>query len=66
MFPEFLYMFKSFKKSMWTSGFFVAKVIFPYQMFTKYIPQKGIHVFKTFKNKYTYTFLDFNTPFTIL
>jgi hypothetical protein len=35
MFQEFFYMFKAFKKSMWTSGFFVSKVLFPYQMFTK-------------------------------
>jgi hypothetical protein len=51
-------MFKALKKSMGTSGFFVSKIFFPYQMFTKssqffcelqYIPQEGIHVFKAFK-----------------
>jgi hypothetical protein len=53
----FLYV-ESIQKKMWIGGFFVSKVLFPYQMFTKsfqffcefeYIPQKGIHVFKTFK-----------------
>jgi hypothetical protein len=28
-------MFKTLKKSMWTSGFFVSKVLFLYQMFAK-------------------------------
>ncbi len=35
MFQESFYMFKALKKSTWTSGFFVSKVLFPYQMFTK-------------------------------
>ncbi len=71
MFQQFFYMFKGLKKSMWTSGFFVLKIFFPYQMFTKlfqffcelqYIPQESIHVFKTLqKTKKTYTLLDFNT-----
>jgi hypothetical protein len=35
MFQKLFYMFKTLKKSMWTSGFFVSKVFFPYQMFVK-------------------------------
>jgi hypothetical protein len=35
MFQESFYMFKAFKKCMWTCGFLVSKVFFPYQMFTK-------------------------------
>jgi hypothetical protein len=51
---------------MW---FFVSNVFFPYQMFTKsfhffgelqYIPQVGIHVFKTFQKIYIYALLDFD------
>ncbi len=66
MFQEIFCMFKAFKKNMWINGFFVSKLFLPYQMFTKsfqffcglqYIPQEGIHVFKTFKNlKYIYLF----------
>ncbi len=35
MFQESFYMFKTFKKIMWTSGLFVSKIFFPCQMFTK-------------------------------
>ncbi len=35
MLQMFFYMFKAFKKNMWTSGFFVSIFFFPYQMFTK-------------------------------
>jgi hypothetical protein len=51
MFQKSFDMFKTLKKSMWTCGFFVSKVFFPNQMFTKsfqkkieleYIPQEGI------------------------
>jgi hypothetical protein len=36
MFQESFYMFKALKKIMWIGGvFFVSKVFFHYQMFTK-------------------------------
>jgi hypothetical protein len=72
MFQESFYMFKTLDNNKWTCGFF-----FKYKSFfflikcspnhlnffgeLQYIPQEGIHVFKTFKNKNTYTLLNFNT-----
>jgi len=68
MFQNSFSMFKALKKTMWTSGFFVSKILFHYQMFTKlfqffcecqYIPQKRIHVFKIVFKKKTYAFFRF-------
>jgi hypothetical protein len=71
MFQESFYMFKALKKSMWTSGFFVSTILFPYQMFTKivsiflwtliYSTRIDPCVQNIQKNKNTYTLLDFNT-----
>jgi hypothetical protein len=36
-------MFKALKKNMWTSGFFVSKVLSPYQMFTKSFQKKFVN-----------------------
>jgi hypothetical protein len=58
MFQKSFYMFKTPLKKCGHVVFFVSNVFFTYQMFTKsfqffcelsYIPQEGIHMFKTFK-----------------
>jgi hypothetical protein len=59
---------------MWTSGFFVSKDLFPYQMFTKSLhffvtfnifQKKGSMCLKNSKNKNTHTFLVFDTQTTL-
>jgi hypothetical protein len=65
MFQESFHMFKAFNKNMWTNGFFVSKVHFPYEMFTKSFQffvnfnifhKKGSMCSKHSRKKYKYPF----------
>jgi hypothetical protein len=75
MFLESFYMIKTLKKTMWTSGFFVSKVFFPYQMFIVLIrffvnfnifhKNRSMCSKHSKKYKYIYTLLDFNTQMSL-
>jgi hypothetical protein len=70
MFQDSFYMFKTLKKSMWIGGFLYQKSFsfikcspnrFNFFVSFNIFHRKGSMCSKHSKNKYTYTFLDFNT-----